>query len=84
MVGVLVITVGSNAGLAVGAAPAGVSLSGPGLLRLTAITLLLGTALGAVAAMMVARPRSGLAVTVLAVFAAAFRIAAFFGKHLKV
>ena len=71
VVGVLVITAGSIAGLAAGAAPAGVSLSGPGLLRLTAITLLLGTALGAVAAVMVAWLRSGLAVTVLAVFAAA-------------
>ncbi len=71
MVGVLVITAGSVAGLAVGAAPAGVALNGPGLLRLTAITVLLGLAFGAVAAVMVAWLRSGLAVTVLAVFAAA-------------
>lgn len=69
--GVLVITAGSIGGLAAGAASAGATLSGPGLLRLTAITFLLGAAFGAVAALAVAWARSGLAVTVLAVFAAA-------------
>jgi ABC-2 type transport system permease protein len=69
--GVLVITAGSIAGLMLGAASAGAALSGPGLLRVTAITVLLGTALGAVAAVAVARLPSGLAVTVLVVFAAA-------------
>ncbi len=69
--GVLVITVGSIAGLAIGAAPGGVPLSAPGLLRLTAITALLGMASAAVAAVVVAWLRSGLAVTVLTVFAAA-------------
>lgn len=71
VVGVLVITAGSIAGLTAGAAPAGAALSVPGLLRLTAITVLLGMALGAVAAVAVAWLRSGLAVTVLAVFAGA-------------
>ncbi len=71
IVGILVITAGSIAGLAAGAGAAGAALNGPGLLRLTAITVLLGTAFGAVAAVAVAWLRSGLAVTVLAVFAAA-------------
>lgn len=69
--GVLVITAESIAGLVLGATSAGASLSGPGLLRLTAVTVLLGTALGAVAAVVVARLPGGLAVTVLAVFGAA-------------
>ena len=69
--GVLVITAGSIAGLVLGATSAGAPLSGPGLLRLTAVTVLLGTALGAVAAVVVAWLPSGLAVTVLAVFATA-------------
>jgi ABC-2 type transport system permease protein len=71
VLGVLVITGGSIAGLMLGAASAGAALSGPGLLRLTAITVLLGTALGAVAAAAVAWLPSGLAVTMLVVFAAA-------------
>ena len=71
IVGILAITAGAIAGLALGAASAGAPLSGPGLLRLAAITVLLGTALGAVAAVAVAWLPSGLAVTVLAVFAAA-------------
>ena len=66
--GVLVITAGSIAGLVLGATSAGASLSGPGLLRLTAVTVLLGTAVGAVAAVVVAWLPGGLAVTVLAVF----------------
>jgi ABC-2 type transport system permease protein len=70
-VGVLVITAGSIAGLVAGAASAGAPLSVPGLIRLTAITMLLGAALGAVAAVAVAWLRNGTAVTVLAVFAAA-------------
>jgi polyether ionophore transport system permease protein len=70
-VGVLVITAGSIAGLAVGAASAGAPLSVLRLLRLTAIAMLLGVALGAVAAVVVAWLRSGIAITVLAVFAAA-------------
>lgn len=70
-VGVLVITAGSIAGLAAGAASAGAPLSAPGLIRLTAITMLLGVALGAVAAVVVAWLRNGIAVTALAVFAAA-------------
>jgi putative exporter of polyketide antibiotics len=69
--GVLVITAGSIAGLVLGATSAGASLSGPGLLRLTAVTMLFGTALGAVAAVVVAWLPGGLAVTVLAVFGAA-------------
>ncbi len=71
VVEVLVITAGSIAGLVAGAAAAGAPLSAPGLLRLTAITVLLGAALGAVAAVAVAWLRSGIAVTVLAVFAGA-------------
>jgi ABC-2 type transport system permease protein len=69
--GVLVITAGSIAGLAAGAASAGAPLSAPGLLRLTAITMLLGVALGAAAAVAVAWLPNGTAITVLAVFAAA-------------
>lgn len=68
---VLVITAGSIAGLAVGAAAAGAPLSAPGLLRLIAITVLLGAAFGAVAAVAAAWLRNGVAVTVLAVFAGA-------------
>jgi ABC-2 type transport system permease protein len=69
--GVLVITAGSIAGLAAGAASAGAPLSVPGLLRLTAVTTLLGVALGALAAVAVAWLRNGTAITALAVFAAA-------------
>ena len=69
--GVAVITAGAIAGLAIGAAAAGVSLAGPGLIRLAALTILLGAALGALAAILVAWLRSGLAVTLLAVAAAA-------------
>ena len=69
--GVLAITAGSVAGLVLGATSAGAPLSGPALLRLAAITVLLGTALGALAAVVVAWLPSGLAVTVLAVFAVA-------------
>ncbi len=70
-VGVLVITAGAVAGLAAGAASAGALLSAPGLLRLTVITVLLGVAVGAAAAVAVAWLRNGTAITVLAVFAAA-------------
>ena len=69
--GVLVITAGSVAGLVAGATSAGAPLSVPGLLRLTAITMLLGVALGAAAAVIVAWLPNETAITVLAVFAAA-------------
>ncbi len=69
--GVVAITAGSIGGLAIGAATAGVTLSGPAVLRLAAITVLLGAAFGAVAAVAVAWLRNGIAITVLAVFAGA-------------
>jgi ABC-2 family transporter len=69
--GILVITAGSIAGLTAGAASAGAALSAPGLFRLTAVTMLLGVALGGAAAVVVAWLPNGTAVTVLAVFAAA-------------
>lgn len=71
LAGVAAITAGAIAGLAIGAAAVGAPLSGAGLLRLAAVTLLLGAALGAVAAVVVAWLPSGLAVTVLAVLVAA-------------
>ncbi|MGE5131782.1 MAG: ABC transporter permease subunit [Gemmatimonadota bacterium] len=71
LAGVLVITAGSVTGLVIGAAAVGAPLSGPGLLRLAIVTVLLGAALGGVAALVVAWLRSGLAVTLLAVLVAA-------------
>ena len=69
-VGILVITAGSIAGLVAGATSAGAPLSAPGLLRLTALTMLLGISLGAIAAALLAWLRNGTAITALAVFAA--------------
>ena len=71
LVGVAVITAGSLAGLAAGAAGVGVELSIGGMARLAADCLLLGAALGAVAAVAVAGLRSGASVTGLAVFVGA-------------
>ena len=68
---VAVITAGSVAGLAIGAAAAGADLAAPGLIRLAASTVLLGAAFGAVAAVAVAWLQNWTAVTILAVFAAA-------------
>ncbi len=67
IVGVTVIALGALAGLAVGAAAVGSSLDAAGVARTIAGAALLGAALGAVAAMVVAAVRRTAAVTVLAV-----------------
>ena len=64
--GVIVISLGALAGLAVGAAVVGSSLDAAGVGRTVACAALLGAALGAVAAMVVAAVRRTAAVTVLA------------------
>ena len=66
-----IVAAGTVAGLLAGAALVDAGLDTAGLLRLVADCLLLGLALGAVAALAVAWLRSGLAVTALAVFVGA-------------
>lgn len=70
-VGVAVITAAALGGLAIGAAAVAAELDVAGLSRLAADCVLLGAALGAVAAVVVAGLRSGAAVTALAVFVGA-------------
>ena len=65
--GVIVISLGALAGLAIGAAVVGSSLDAAGVARTVACAALLGAALGAVAAVVVAAVRRTAAVTVLAV-----------------
>jgi ABC-2 type transport system permease protein len=67
-VGVACIAAGATAGLLAGAASAGLELDWAGLGRMAASTMLLGAALGAVAAIVVAGVRSAGAVTALGVF----------------
>jgi ABC-2 type transport system permease protein len=66
--GVAVITAGGLAGLGLGAVGVGVDLDLAGLGRLAADCVLLGAALGAVGAVVVAGLRGGASVTVLAVY----------------
>jgi ABC-2 type transport system permease protein len=68
--GVIVISLGALAGLAVGAAAVGSSLDAAGVTRTVACAALLGAALGAVAAVVVAAVRRTAAVTVLALIVA--------------
>lgn len=67
-VGVGAIAVSCAAGLALAAAAAGVEVNAGGMVRVAVDVVLLGAALAAVAAIVVAVLRSGLAVIVLAVF----------------
>lgn len=69
--GVAGVTAGALGGLASGSAAVGAEVSASGLVRLAADGVLLGAALGAIAAIVVAWLRSAVAVTVLAVFVGA-------------
>lgn len=68
VVGVAVITVGGLAALVVGGIAVDAELDAAGLARLAVVSVLLGWALGAVAALFVAVLRTGTAVTVMAVY----------------
>ena len=70
-VGVAIVTAGALGGMVIGAAAVGAELSAGGLGRLAVDCVLLGAALGSVAAVVVAGLRRGGAVTALAVFVAA-------------
>ncbi|OIQ81713.1 ABC-2 family transporter protein [mine drainage metagenome] len=69
--GLAVITVGGVAGLILGLAGVGARLSATGVLRLTIGSILIGAALAAIGAIVVAAFRSSIAVTLLAVFVGA-------------
>lgn len=66
--GVAAITLGAFAGFLLGGAPVGAGLQAGGMARLAAYCLLLGAALGAVAALVVAALRTQAAVLALALF----------------
>jgi len=68
VIGVAAITAGALAGLTLGAAAVAAELDASGLGRVAVACLLLGAALGAVAAVVVAALRSGASVTALAVY----------------
>lgn len=70
-VGVAVITVASVGSVAIGAVGVGSGFDSAGLVRLTAMCILLGLALGAIAAIAVAVTRSGIAVVCLALYVGA-------------
>ena len=78
VVGAAVLTVGSLTGLVITALAVGVPLDAAGLTRLTLDCVLLGLALGGVAALVVAGLRSGLAVVALAVFVGVSYLASLF------
>ena len=67
-VGVGAIAVSCSVGLALAAAAAGVEVNAGGMVRVAVYVVLLGAAVAAVASIVVAALRSGLAVIVLAVF----------------
>jgi ABC-2 type transport system permease protein len=77
-VGVTLITAGALVGLAIGASAVGRTLDAAALGRLATVCILLGAALGAVAAIVVAWLRRAIAVTVLAVVVGASYLLAYF------
>jgi ABC-2 type transport system permease protein len=71
LVEVAVVVIGGMAGLVIGALAVGADVYGPGVARLAAAIYLLAGCLGALAAVLVAWLRTGLAVTVLAILVGA-------------